>query len=196
MFTRKDDYTLTNLRRFYAPLLLFWSRYAPPSRYRAPQIKKKIKNPNPQIFRFFLSRKKFVENPRLDLTFSFRLMASAARGDSSNPYYGGGLGAGGKFRKPPARRSQKTPYDRPPTSAKNPRNGIGEDRGWLSKLVDPAQRVITYSAHRLFASVFRKHLVSGETPLQSPEQKQFPERGKGLVYFFCLITVSSGSSDF
>ncbi|CAN6992056.1 unnamed protein product [Brassica rapa subsp. trilocularis] len=104
-------------------------------------------------------------------------MASAAREESSNhPYYGGGLGAGGKFRKPPARRSRKTPYDRPPTSVKSPRPGIGEDRGWLSKLVDPAQRVITYSAHRLFASVFRKRLVSGETPLQSPEQKQFPER--------------------
>ncbi|KAF3528422.1 hypothetical protein DY000_02043519 [Brassica cretica] len=105
-------------------------------------------------------------------------MASAARGESSNPY-GGGLGAGGKFRKPPARRSHKTPYDRPPTSVKNPRNGIGEDRGWLSKLVDPAQRLITYSAHRLFASVFRKRLVSGETPLQSPEQQQrqqIPER--------------------
>ncbi|WZZ29638.1 hypothetical protein YC2023_013039 [Brassica napus] len=108
-------------------------------------------------------------------------MASAARGESSNPY-GGVLGAGGKFRKPPARRSHKTPYDRPPTSVKNPRNGIGEDRGgggWLSKLVDPAQRLITYSAHRLFASVFRKRLVSGETPLQSPEQQQrqqIPER--------------------
>ncbi|CAN6926495.1 unnamed protein product [Brassica oleracea] len=108
-------------------------------------------------------------------------MASAARGESSNPY-GGVLGAGGKFRKPPARRSHKTPYDRPPTSVKNPRNGTGEDRGgggWLSKLVDPAQRLITYSAHRLFASVFRKRLVSGETPLQSPEQQQrqqIPER--------------------
>ena len=113
-------------------------------------------------------------------------MASAARGESSNPY-GGVLGAGGKFRKPPARRSHKTPYDRPPTSVKNPRPGIGEDRGgggWLSKLVDPAQRLITYSAHWLFASVFRKRLVSGETPLQSPEQQQrqqIPERGKGFV---------------
>ncbi|KAL0838000.1 hypothetical protein Bca101_089890 [Brassica carinata] len=64
----------------------------------------------------------------------------------------------------------------------HPRNGTGEDRGgggWLSKLVDPAQRLITYSAHRLFASVFRKRLVSGETPLQSPEQQQrqqIPER--------------------
>ncbi|KAJ0249492.1 Nuclear pore complex protein NUP1 [Hirschfeldia incana] len=105
-------------------------------------------------------------------------MASAARGESSNPY-GGGLGTGGKFRKPTARRSQKTPYERPPTSVRG--SGVGggrEDRGgggWLSKLVDPAQRLITYSAHKLFASVFRKRLVSGETPLQSPEQ-QLPER--------------------
>uniref|UniRef100_A0A1J3F4B2 Nuclear pore complex protein NUP1 n=1 Tax=Noccaea caerulescens TaxID=107243 RepID=A0A1J3F4B2_NOCCA len=103
-------------------------------------------------------------------------MASAARGESSNPY--GGLGTGGKFRKPTARRSQKTPYDRPPTSVRNSGPGGGEDKGggWLSKLVDPAQRLITYSAHKLFASVFRKRLVSGETPLQSPEQQQLPER--------------------
>ncbi|KAJ4898253.1 Nuclear pore complex protein NUP1 [Raphanus sativus] len=107
-------------------------------------------------------------------------MASASRGESSNPY-GGGLGTGGKFRKPTARRSQKTPYERPPTSVRG--SGVGggrEDRGgggWLSKLVDPAQRLITYSAHKLFASVFRKRLVSGETPLQSPEQqRQLPER--------------------
>ncbi|CAF1703943.1 unnamed protein product [Brassica napus] len=108
-------------------------------------------------------------------------MASASRGESSNPY-GGGLGTGGKFRKPAARRSQKTPYERPPTSVRGAGVGGGrEDRGgggWLSKLVDPAQRLITYSAHKLFASVFRKRLVSGETPLQSPEQQQqqVPER--------------------
>ncbi|KAL0716973.1 hypothetical protein Bca4012_066295 [Brassica carinata] len=107
-------------------------------------------------------------------------MASASRGESSNPY-GGGLGTGGKFRKPTARRSQRTPYERPPTTARGSGVGGREDRGggWLSKLVDPAQRLITYSAHKLFASVFRKRLVSGETPLQSPEQPQqqnLPER--------------------
>lgn len=120
-------------------------------------------------------------------------MASAARGESSNPY--GGLGTGGKFRKPTARRSQKTPYDRPPTSVRNSGPGGGEDKGggWLSKLVDPAQRLITYSAHKLFASVFRKRLVSGETPLQSPEQQQLPERGKGLVAFFDANFFSSDS---
>ncbi|CAH2054170.1 unnamed protein product [Thlaspi arvense] len=105
-------------------------------------------------------------------------MASAQRGESSNPY-GDGLGAGGKLRKPTARKSQKGPYDRPPTSVRNSGVGGGENRGggWLSKLVDPAQRLITYSAHRLFASVFQKRLVSGETPLQSPEkQQQLPQR--------------------
>lgn len=120
-------------------------------------------------------------------------MESAARGESSNPY-GGGLGTGGKFRKQTARRSQKTPYDRPSTSVRNSGLGGGDDRGggWLSKLVDPAQRLITYSAHRLFASVFRKRLGSGETPLQSPEQqRQLPERGKGLVAFFIYLKVIS-----
>lgn len=125
-------------------------------------------------------------------------MASAARGESSNPY-GGGLGTGGKFRKPTARRTQKTPYDRPPTSVRNSGIGGGDVRGggWLSKLVDPAQRLITYSAHRLFASVFRKRLGSGETPVQSPEQqKQIPERGKELVDFFDAKVIIFAVSEF
>ncbi|XP_010552887.1 PREDICTED: nuclear pore complex protein NUP1-like isoform X2 [Tarenaya hassleriana] len=105
-------------------------------------------------------------------------MASSARGENSNPY-DGGLGAGGKFRKRPFRRSQTTPYDRPPTSVRIPGLGGGEGSengnggGWISKLMDPAQRLITYSAHRLFASVFRKRLPRAEAPLQ-PEQ-QVPE---------------------
>lgn len=62
-------------------------------------------------------------------------------------------GRGGKFQKRPIRRSHTTPYDRPPTAL---RNSAG--KGWLSKLVDPAQKLITSSAHRLFSSVFRKRL--------------------------------------
>ncbi|KAH1139068.1 hypothetical protein AAZX31_10G184300 [Glycine max] len=66
-------------------------------------------------------------------------------------------GAGGKFRKRPFRsRIQTTPYDRPPTSLRNPSRK--NNNGWLSKLVDPAQRLITYSAHSLFSSLFRKRL--------------------------------------
>ncbi|XP_022747857.1 nuclear pore complex protein NUP1-like [Durio zibethinus] len=84
--------------------------------------------------------------------------------------YDGGLGAGGKFRKRPFRRTtQTTPYDRPPTAIRNP-SGTGDRIGWFSKLVDPAQRLITSSAHRLFASVFRKRL-----PPPLPHPPQAPE---------------------
>ncbi|KAJ7974812.1 Nuclear pore complex protein NUP1 [Quillaja saponaria] len=83
-----------------------------------------------------------------------------------NPFEGGGLGTGGKFRKRPFRRTQTTPYDRPPTALRNARS----NNGWLSKLVDPAQRLITSSAHRLFSSVFRKRLPAPSLPQSySPE---------------------------
>ncbi|RAL37042.1 hypothetical protein DM860_003964 [Cuscuta australis] len=60
-------------------------------------------------------------------------------------------GAGGKFRKRPFRRGQSTPYDRPPTSIRNP--------SWLSKLVvDPASKLINAGARRFFASLFQKAL--------------------------------------
>ncbi|OMO62992.1 hypothetical protein COLO4_32784 [Corchorus olitorius] len=100
--------------------------------------------------------------------------------------YDGGLGAGGKFRKRPFRRTtQTTPYDRPPTAIRNPSGGGGRN-GWLSKLVDPAQRLITSSAHRLFASVFRKRL-----PAPPPHPPQAPEPGEtfflgSLLYFLKL----------
>ncbi|XP_039060405.1 nuclear pore complex protein NUP1-like isoform X2 [Hibiscus syriacus] len=91
--------------------------------------------------------------------------------EEGNPYEGG-LGAGGKFRKRPLRRATKTtPYDRPPTSIRNPA-GTGDRNGWLSKLVDPARRLFTSSAHRLFASVFTKRLPP--PPLQTP---QLPDSG-------------------
>ncbi|KAI9118740.1 hypothetical protein K1719_010185 [Acacia pycnantha] len=80
-------------------------------------------------------------------------MATAREG---NPYEGGGLGAGGKFRKRPFRRNQTTPYDRPPSVLRNP--STNRNYGWFSKLVDPAQRLITTGAHMLFSSVFRKRL--------------------------------------
>ncbi|XP_039028736.1 nuclear pore complex protein NUP1-like isoform X2 [Hibiscus syriacus] len=79
--------------------------------------------------------------------------------EESNPY-DGGFGAGGKFRKRPFRR--KTPYDRPPTAISNPNSTVHRN-GWLSKLVDPAQRLITSSAHSLFASIFRKRLTPSES---------------------------------
>ncbi|KAJ4970867.1 hypothetical protein NE237_003966 [Protea cynaroides] len=81
-------------------------------------------------------------------------MSTAAAGD----YEGG---AGGKFRKKTFRR-QATPYDRPVSALRNPVEG-GTNNGWISKIVDPASRVITRSAQRLFSSVFRKALPAPET---------------------------------
>ncbi|KAK9187513.1 hypothetical protein WN944_018910 [Citrus x changshan-huyou] len=86
---------------------------------------------------------------------------ATAREESAN-------GAGGKFKKRPFRRStQATPYDRPPTALRNPTANVNinnNNNGWLSKLVDPAHRLIVSSAHRLFASVFRKRLTPPPPP--------------------------------
>ncbi|KAM2069268.1 hypothetical protein FF1_000807 [Malus domestica] len=42
--------------------------------------------------------------------------------------------------------------------------GNAANDGWLSKLVDPAQRLISSGAHRLFSSVFRKRLPLPQSP--------------------------------
>ncbi|XP_024989451.1 nuclear pore complex protein NUP1-like isoform X1 [Cynara cardunculus var. scolymus] len=74
----------------------------------------------------------------------------ATAGDGRAPYESSGTG--GKFRKRPFRRSvQATPYDRPPTPLRNSNPGL------LTKLVDPASRLIYAGAHRLFGA-FRKRL--------------------------------------
>ncbi|KAL2326636.1 hypothetical protein Fmac_025694 [Flemingia macrophylla] len=77
-----------------------------------------------------------------------------------NTYEGGG--GFGKFRKRPFRKTQTTPYDRPPTALRNP----NRNNGWLSKLVDPAQRLLASSANRIFASVFRKSLPPPQEAVQ------------------------------
>ncbi|XAR66887.1 hypothetical protein NMG60_11013257 [Bertholletia excelsa] len=74
---------------------------------------------------------------------------------SSSGLYGGEGGAGGKLRKPPSRRPPKTPYDRPPAT-KSGAAANGRDGGWLSKLVDPACRLIAGGATRIFPSFFSK----------------------------------------
>ncbi|KAM1812506.1 hypothetical protein ACFX11_026442 [Malus domestica] len=63
----------------------------------------------------------------------------------------GERGAGGKLRKPPSRKPNTTPYSRPPSNqaARGPRR-------WLSGIVDPAYRLISGGATRLFPSFFSK----------------------------------------
>ncbi|GFZ20865.1 hypothetical protein Acr_29g0000270 [Actinidia rufa] len=75
----------------------------------------------------------------------------------SSGLYGGGedRGGGGKLRKPPARRPPSTPYYRlaanqSQTASQRP------DGGWLSKLVDPACRLIPGGATRILPSIFSK----------------------------------------
>ncbi|XP_008443984.1 nuclear pore complex protein NUP1 isoform X2 [Cucumis melo] len=85
-------------------------------------------------------------------------METPDQGTSSTPYPGGGGGVGGKVRKPTTRKPPPTPYARPLHNQ--------SDRRWLSKLVDPAYRLITDGATRLLPFLFSKPLPS--TALPSP----------------------------
>ncbi|XP_040993696.1 nuclear pore complex protein NUP1-like isoform X2 [Juglans microcarpa x Juglans regia] len=99
-------------------------------------------------------------------------METARQGNHYDVVSEEGLGTGGKFRKRPFRRStHTTPYDRPATALRNPIISVDANNsrnGWLSRLVDPAQRLITSSAQRLFSSVFRKRLLQPPPPTPPP----------------------------
>ncbi|EER93329.2 hypothetical protein SORBI_3001G063700 [Sorghum bicolor] len=108
-----------------------------------------------------------------------------------SPY--AGSGAGGKIRRRPPPRAASTPYERPPAAAaahrlaaaaaaaaasasSEPGGGErgGGSGGWVSRLVDPASRLIAGGAARLFGSVFRKRLApppAPSPPLSSPPGK-------------------------
>ncbi|KAK9141723.1 hypothetical protein Syun_011123 [Stephania yunnanensis] len=62
-------------------------------------------------------------------------------------------GGGGKLRRPPRRKPSATPYDRPQSQSQK-RGGGGGGGWWLSKLVDPAARVIAGGATKFFPSLF------------------------------------------
>ncbi|XP_020091461.1 nuclear pore complex protein NUP1-like isoform X2 [Ananas comosus] len=87
------------------------------------------------------------------------------------PAYEGRIG--GKIRRRQPRAAAATPYDRPPVATRDTRvvpdgAGAGAGSGWLSKLVDPASRLIAGGASRIFSSVFRKRLPP---PTNHPEGK-------------------------
>ncbi|CAD6343032.1 unnamed protein product [Miscanthus lutarioriparius] len=108
-----------------------------------------------------------------------------------SPY--AGSGAGGKIRRRPPPRAASTPYERPPAAAAAHRLAAaaaaaaaasassepagergGGSGGWVSRLVDPASRLIAGGAARLFGSVFRKRLApppAPSPPLSSPPGK-------------------------
>ncbi|WRX33477.1 hypothetical protein QQP08_025964 [Theobroma cacao] len=71
-------------------------------------------------------------------------------------------GAGGKLRRQPPRRPPATPYTRPQ------QNQFLRSR-LLSKLVDPACRLITSGATRIFPSLFSKPLTNDSLPPPEPQ---------------------------
>ncbi|CAI9091422.1 OLC1v1026455C1 [Oldenlandia corymbosa var. corymbosa] len=92
-------------------------------------------------------------------------MATAGEGPSATPSlgYAGNGGVGGKFRKRPFRKTNTTPYDRPPTAFRNP--------SWLSKhLMEPASKLVTSGYQLFFSSLFRKRLPAPPPP--SPPQPE------------------------
>ncbi|RRT85516.1 hypothetical protein B296_00002313 [Ensete ventricosum] len=106
--------------------------------------------------------------------------------------YEGGGGIGGKFPKRPFRRAPATPYERPPAAVRPARGHPAETRGngWLSKLVDPASRIIAWSASRLFSSVFQKRL--GPPPAAAPRMTVFFVRVLDLLYYASTILELGG----
>ncbi|KAG4197298.1 hypothetical protein ERO13_A05G015501v2 [Gossypium hirsutum] len=77
-------------------------------------------------------------------------------------------GVGGKPRRQPPHRPPATPYARPQ------QNQFLRGR-FLSKLVDPACRLVAGGASRIFPSLFSKHLTNDT--LQPPEPQNSCELG-------------------
>ncbi|KAJ8562338.1 hypothetical protein K7X08_011629 [Anisodus acutangulus] len=87
----------------------------------------------------------------------------------------GERGAGGKFKKPLARKPPATPYDRPP-----PLNTPGRI-GWLSKLVDPAYRIISGSATRILPSFISNAIAGTPLPLEQIDGDELDEEDPATI---------------
>ncbi|CAM8897752.1 unnamed protein product [Rhodiola kirilowii] len=79
---------------------------------------------------------------------------------------GGGGGRGGKIRKATYRNTQTTPYERPLTALRNSNISVKNTNGWLSRIVDPASKLITSSARKILSSVFNKRILPSTAPKQ------------------------------
>ncbi|MCL7022025.1 hypothetical protein MKW94_009592 [Papaver nudicaule] len=80
-------------------------------------------------------------------------------------------GAGGKFQKRPLRNRNSKPYERPVTAIRNPIEA-GTRNGWISRIVDPASRLITKSAQFFFSSLYRKNLPAPPPPVTDINHEQ------------------------
>ncbi|KAI3993796.1 hypothetical protein MKX01_002809 [Papaver californicum] len=91
-------------------------------------------------------------------------------------------GAGGKFQKRPLRNRTTKPYERPITAIRNPIEA-GARNGWISRIVNPASRLITRSAQIFYSSVFRKNLPAPPPPVTETnhgQRVQFREAGPSV----------------
>ncbi|XP_042498321.1 nuclear pore complex protein NUP1 [Macadamia integrifolia] len=88
-------------------------------------------------------------------------------------------GTGGKFRKPTSRKPQPSPYARP--ANQTTRNAQRSDKGWLSKFVDPASRLLSGGATRLFPSFFSKTPVIIALPTPSDSEDSGVKQDAGQV---------------
>lgn len=81
-------------------------------------------------------------------------------------------GAGGKLRKPPSRKPPASPYARPPAN---------DRRRWISKLVDPAYRLIAGGATRFLPSFLSTPASASALP--SPPPSDTEDQGQILFFF-------------
>ncbi|XP_076908960.1 uncharacterized protein LOC143566056 isoform X2 [Bidens hawaiensis] len=135
-----------------------------------------IKSPNSPIQFSLLPPFSFLPNYYYYYYYYYYYSASApmaSAGDGTAPNEP--AGSGGKFRKKPLRRSiPATPYSRPPTAVRN------NNPSMFKKLVDPASRLISAGAHRLF-DVFRRSLPPkslGPTEVNEDPQNDLQNEGE------------------
>ncbi|CAH8285700.1 unnamed protein product [Eruca vesicaria subsp. sativa] len=93
-----------------------------------------------------------------DATFS---AAAAATNEAAR-------GTGGKLRRQTARRHSTTPYSRPPQSQ-------AQRRPWISRIVDPAYRIISSGATRILPYFFSSAAASALTPPEDEEDQHQDE---------------------
>lgn len=94
----------------------------------------------------------------------------------TSPLYGdrdSERGAGGKLRKPPTRKSQLTPYARPPNN-QHARGG-----GWrLAKIIDPVYRLVAVGATKIMPAFLSKTNAAAAPaalppPTENPGEQNF-----------------------
>jgi len=127
-----------------------------------------------QDFRIHTYRLQYLPLPLL-FAFNFYTVADSATLMASEQITASApeeRGVGGKLRKPATRKSLPSPYARPPEATR---------QRWISKLVDPALRLIAGGATRLLPSIFSA--APSPSPVLCPTSAA---EDQGYIPFFFL----------